>query len=298
MTSSITLRIRKPRASESWSRTWAADITYIPIGRGFLYLVAIIDWASRCSGGGCRTRWTFRSVWRRSRRRWRVRQAGDFQHRSGLAVHLGRLHRHARRSGRRDLHGRPRKLDGQCVHRAAVAIAQVRGCLSQGYASGREAARGIAAWIAFYNDRRPHQALADRSRWWSGERRSPARGLWTCGQRVRVAHMSTISTADAASCCVIERNPEQSRFQLRTCPRRSRCAAPFQMPKVMGMANLLGSPPRIRTQPIRESLTKSSLQRFGITPRSDRTYLMLICIAALYQARDVNPRRDNFDWDA
>ena len=26
---------------------WAADITYIPIGRRFLYLVAVIDWASR-----------------------------------------------------------------------------------------------------------------------------------------------------------------------------------------------------------------------------------------------------------
>jgi putative transposase len=26
---------------------WAADVTYLPIGRGFLYLVAIIDWASR-----------------------------------------------------------------------------------------------------------------------------------------------------------------------------------------------------------------------------------------------------------
>ena len=26
---------------------WAADITYIPIGKGFLYLVAVIDWASR-----------------------------------------------------------------------------------------------------------------------------------------------------------------------------------------------------------------------------------------------------------
>lgn len=26
---------------------WAADITYLPIGRGFLYLVAVIDWASR-----------------------------------------------------------------------------------------------------------------------------------------------------------------------------------------------------------------------------------------------------------
>lgn len=29
------------------NQVWAADITYIPIGRGFLYLVVVIDWASR-----------------------------------------------------------------------------------------------------------------------------------------------------------------------------------------------------------------------------------------------------------
>ena len=29
------------------NHVWAADITYIPMARGFLYLVAIIDWASR-----------------------------------------------------------------------------------------------------------------------------------------------------------------------------------------------------------------------------------------------------------
>ena len=29
------------------NQVWCADITYIPIGRGFLYLVAIMDWASR-----------------------------------------------------------------------------------------------------------------------------------------------------------------------------------------------------------------------------------------------------------
>ena len=29
------------------NHVWAADITYIPIGKGVLYLVAVIDWASR-----------------------------------------------------------------------------------------------------------------------------------------------------------------------------------------------------------------------------------------------------------
>ena len=34
-------------AIERPNQVWCADITYIPIGRGFLYLVAIMDWASR-----------------------------------------------------------------------------------------------------------------------------------------------------------------------------------------------------------------------------------------------------------
>jgi len=29
------------------NHVWAADITYIPMAKGFLYLVAVIDWASR-----------------------------------------------------------------------------------------------------------------------------------------------------------------------------------------------------------------------------------------------------------
>jgi putative transposase len=29
------------------NQVWAADITYVPLGAGFLYLVAIMDWASR-----------------------------------------------------------------------------------------------------------------------------------------------------------------------------------------------------------------------------------------------------------
>jgi putative transposase len=34
-------------AIERPNQVWAADITYVPIGRGFLYLVAVMDWASR-----------------------------------------------------------------------------------------------------------------------------------------------------------------------------------------------------------------------------------------------------------
>ncbi len=29
------------------NQVWCADITYIPVSRGFLYLVAIMDWATR-----------------------------------------------------------------------------------------------------------------------------------------------------------------------------------------------------------------------------------------------------------
>ena len=38
-------------------QVWCADITYIPVTTGFLYLVAVMD-ADMCCRGGCRTRWT------------------------------------------------------------------------------------------------------------------------------------------------------------------------------------------------------------------------------------------------
>ena len=37
----------RDRAIDQPNQVWSADITYIPMHRGFLYLVAIIDWATR-----------------------------------------------------------------------------------------------------------------------------------------------------------------------------------------------------------------------------------------------------------
>jgi putative transposase len=44
-----------------------------------------------------------------------------------------------------------------------VALAQAQRHYLKGYADGREAHSGIAAWFAFCNTGRPHQALGQRT---------------------------------------------------------------------------------------------------------------------------------------
>ena len=124
--------------------------------------------------------------------------------------------------------GRGRWMDNVFIERLWRSL-KYEDIYLKGYADGREAARGIAEWIAFYNDRRPHQALADRTPMavWR-EAIAGAEGCGHDGQRLRVAHMPTAAEADAASRCVIERNDERPRFQLRNRLKRSRCAGPFQ----------------------------------------------------------------------
>ena len=88
------------------NQVWASNITYVPMARGFVYLV-IVDLFSRKvpAPGGSRSRCRRTSASRPSRRRspgsW---QARDLQHRSGKPVHLDRLHQGAEESRDRDQH--------------------------------------------------------------------------------------------------------------------------------------------------------------------------------------------------
>jgi putative transposase len=147
------------------NQVWAADITYIPIGRGFLYLVAIMDWASRAVLA------------------WRLSNTMDVSFCvSALEEALARFGRPeifntdqgsqftsaaftgtlAKAGIKISMDGRGRWMDNVFIERLWRSL-KYEDIYLKGYADGREAKAGIASWITFYNNRRPHQALANHA---------------------------------------------------------------------------------------------------------------------------------------
>jgi HTH-like domain/Integrase core domain len=106
------------------NQVWCADVTYIAMARGFLYLVAIMDWASRAV-----LSWQLSNTLDAD---FCARALDEALARPGQPVHEYGLHRQAVGCRNQHLDGRSRPLARQCVHRAAVALAQIRGDLSQG----------------------------------------------------------------------------------------------------------------------------------------------------------------------
>jgi hypothetical protein len=100
----------------------------------------------------------------------------------------------------RHLYGRGRWMDNVFIEPLWRSLKH-EDIYLKGYADGREAHSGIAAWFAFYNTRRPHPALGNKTPMavWR-ERTSGPLGDKTVdmGQRKSVAHMPTAATATAA----------------------------------------------------------------------------------------------------
>ena len=148
------MRIERP------NQVWCADITYLPMARGFLFLVAIMDWYSRkvlawrlsntmdvhfcvdaldealdrhgcpeifnTDQGGQFTSW----AWTQRLRDAGVRISMDGKGRYLDNIFIERLWR---------------SLKYECVYLHA-------------FSGGREAKTGIGKWIDFYNSQRPHKA--------------------------------------------------------------------------------------------------------------------------------------------
>jgi putative transposase len=152
-------------AIERPNQVWAADITYIPIGRGFLYLVAIMDWASRAV-----LSWRLSNTMEASFCVAALEEAlarfgrpeifnTDQGSQFTSAAFTGTL---AAAGVRISMDGRGRWMDNVFIERLWRSLKHEDVYL-KGYADGREARAGIGAWIAFYNTRRPHQALGNRT---------------------------------------------------------------------------------------------------------------------------------------
>ena len=147
------------------NQVWCTDVTYIPLQRGFLYLVAVMDWASRKVLS------------------WRLSNSLD----ASFCVEAleGALERYGppeifnsdqgsqftsleftevlQRAGVKiSMDGKGRWMDNVFIERLWRSLKYEQVYLSE-YATGSEARAGISWWMDFYNQRRPHSSLEDQT---------------------------------------------------------------------------------------------------------------------------------------
>src|ERR1700738_2649013 len=157
------------------------------MAHGFLYLVAIIDWASRAvlawrlsntiDSGFCVEALEEALARHGKPKIFNTDQGAQFT----SAAFTGKLQAAGVAIS---MDGRGRFMDNIFIERVWRSIKYEEVHL-KAYADGREARAGIGSWMTFYNFRRPHQAMnTTRCRWWRG---APAwiksrrrKELWIC----------------------------------------------------------------------------------------------------------------------
>jgi len=147
------------------NQVWCADITYIPMRRGFLYLVAVMDWHTRAVLS------------------WRLSNTME----SGFCVEALReaLSRYGRpeifntdqgsqftseefttalidAGIRISMDGRGRWMDNVFIERLWRSLKYECVYLRE-FATGHDADREIGVWLDYYNTKRPHSSLADKT---------------------------------------------------------------------------------------------------------------------------------------
>ena len=147
------------------NQVWCADITYLPMRRGFLYLVAVMDWATRKVLS------------------WRVSNTLDvefclealeealarfgtpevFNTDQGGQFTSPRFTGLLQRAGVRiSMDGRGRWMDNVFIERLWRSLKYE--CVHlHAFETGSELRTGLTKWIGYYNAGRPHSGLAGRT---------------------------------------------------------------------------------------------------------------------------------------
>jgi len=147
------------------NRVWCADITYIPMAKGFVYLVAVMDWFSRrvLSWRLSITMETDFCVEALREATERYGQPEIFNTDQGVqftsAVFVDEL---AARGVRISMDGKGRYLDNIFIERLWRSL-KYEEVYIKAYGSVAEARRSLGEWLVFYNDVRPHQSFDYRT---------------------------------------------------------------------------------------------------------------------------------------
>ena len=143
-------------------QVWCADITYIPMRHGFMYLMAVMDWWSRfvlawelsntLEAGFCVQAWNLALT--RGRQPPLISntdQGAQFT----SAEYVGAVQQAGVLVS---MDGRGRWMDNRFIERLWRSL-KYEDIYLRGYEHGRELRCGTGNWFGHYNEHRPHQAL-------------------------------------------------------------------------------------------------------------------------------------------
>jgi len=147
------------------NQVWCADITYIPMRKGFLYLVAIMDWTTRKV-----------LTWRLSNTMEadfciqaleealaRFGRPEIFNTDQGSQFTSPRFTNLLKDAGVRiSMDGRGRWMDNVFIERLWRSL-KYECVYLHAFETGSELRAGLARWIAYYNVHRPHSTLAGQT---------------------------------------------------------------------------------------------------------------------------------------
>ena len=147
------------------NQVWCADITYIPMRRGFIYLVAVMDWATRKV-----LAWRVSNTMDTAFCLEALEEALAHHGRPGIFnTDQGSQFTSPRFTGvLRDaqvlisMDGRGRWMDNVFIERLWRSL-KYECVYLHAFETGSELRAGLTRWIGYYNTQRPHSTLAGRT---------------------------------------------------------------------------------------------------------------------------------------
>lgn len=147
------------------NQVWCADITYVPMRRGFLYLVAIMDWLSRKVlawrlSNTMDVEFCIEALEEAMAKHGRPDIFNTDQGSQFTSPRFTELLRDA--SVRLSMDGRGRWLDNVFIERLWRSL-KYECVYLHAFETGSEARLGIGRWIEYYNQHRPHSTLGGQT---------------------------------------------------------------------------------------------------------------------------------------